>query len=326
MNKKMVVIGCALIVGLLGFEAFMAFNKPKPKKSNPLIGIIIPLTHPAMDKIVTGFCTELDKLLSKQCDYVVRDAQGDQNVQQPAIIDEMKRKNVDMIVPIGTLCTQMTLQKASEIPVVALASIPSSIVSERNLATGVNDEIACLHALKLIEGIIPKISKIAIIASQSEKTMPQIQAFRSEALNKGIAVQTIYVQTPSDIFLATHSIDNDAQAIHILKDHLVVNSIATLNQIAQDKKIPVIASDEGSVERGAACAIGVEESEIGKAGAQLAFNVLSGKLPGDLGIKTLDKLTIFINKKSCKRQGAAVGNIVAYAHKNNLTIAETSPT
>jgi len=324
MNKKMVFLICALILGAISFEFFVAYNKPKLKNPTPLVGIIIPLTHPAMDKIVEGFCAQLDKLLGKPCDYLVRDAQGDQNVQQPAIIDEMKRKNVDIIVPIGTLFTQMTLQKAPDVAVVALAALPASIASAHNLATGVDDEIGSSETLKLIENIVPKLSKIAVIATQSEKTMPEIQAFRNAALNKGIAVQIIYVQTPSDIFLATHSIDSDAQAIHILKDHLVVNSIATLNQIAHDRKIPVIASDEGSVEQGASCALGVEEAGIGRAGAHLAFKVLTGTKPGDLGVKTLDELAVFVNKKGCKLQAASLDRIVAYATKANVKVIETS--
>ena len=320
----MVLVVCALIIGVVGVELFISHQKPKLQNPNPTIGIIIPLTHPAINKIVDGFCSELDLLLGKKCSYLIRDAQGDQNVQQPAILDEMKRKNVDIIVPIGTLCTQMTIQKAPTIPLVALAATKSSIHSEYNMATGVHDEIEAKYSFEFIEKMIPKLSKIAIIATQNEKTLPEVQAFRNEALNHGVSVQVIYVQSPSDMYLATHSIDDDAQAIHILKDHLVVSSIATINQIAHDRRIPVIASDEGSVEEGASCALGVEESTIGKSGAHLALKILTDTSPHEIPVKTLDELAIFINKNACALQQASIANITKHAQSKSFKLIEIS--
>lgn len=324
MNKKIIASAAILIIIALGIEFFFSSKKPKLNTENPVIGIIIPLTHPAINKIVDGFCKELNQLTGKKCSYLIKDAQGDQNVQQPAIIDEMKRKNVDIIVPIGTLCTQMAIQKAPEIPVVALAASQKCIQSSTNMATGVHDEIEAKDSFAMIENIIPKISKIALIATQNEKTFPEVQVFRAEALNKGVAVQTIFVQSSSEIYLAAHSIDADAQAIHVLKDHLIVNSIATINQIARDRKIPVIASDEGSVEEGAACALGVEETTIGKAGAHLALKILTGTPPQEIAVKRLEEHVIFINTLACTEQNIHLSNIKKYAHAQKLKIIEVS--
>lgn len=324
MNKKTIFTVCIVLLGLVAAEFIISHKKPHLTTECPRIGIIIPLTHPALTKIVNGFCGQLDALLGKKCEYLIRDAHGDQNVQQPAILDEMLRKNVDMIVPIGTLCTQMTLQKAPNIPVVALAATRTSIVSATGMATGVHDEIEAKESFSLIEKLVPNIGKIALIATQNEKTMSEIQAFRNEALNRGTAVQIIYVQSPSDMYLATHSVDQDTQAIHILKDHLVVSSIATINQLAHDRNIPVIASDEGSVEEGAACAIGVEEATIGKEGAELAAMILTGKSPGFIPVKTLEQLAVFVNKKACARQNASIKNLTTHAASKHFALVATS--
>lgn len=318
MNKKLFIALAAVIIGAFVLErTFFSLNKSSIGHTNPTIGIVVPLTHPALEKVVAGFCDELTNKLNVACTFLIRDAHGDQNVQQPAIIDEMKYKNVDLIVPIGTLCTQMTLQKAPKISTIALATSPETITKSSN-ATGVHDEIEAHHTCSFIQSILPKLSKIALIATQTEKTMPSIELFRHEALNRGITVQTIYVQTPSDVYLATHSIDADAQAIHILKDHLVVNSVATIIQFAQTKKIPLIASDEGSVSSGAACALGVQEETIGRVGAQLAAQVLAGKVPSDVPVQSINKLAIFINKKACLKQALQPSDLEHYAKKQSF--------
>ena len=326
MNKKLFIALAVIILGAFLLErTFFSSNKSSATQTSPTIGIVVPLTHPALEKIVAGFCDELKNKLNVHCTFLIRDAHGDQNVQQPAIIDEMKYKNVDLIVPIGTLCTQMTLQKAPEIPTIALAASPETITKSSN-ATGVHDEIEAHHMCSFIQSILPGISKIALIATQTEKTMPEIELFRHEALNRGIAVQTIYVQTPSDVYLATHSIDADVQAIHILKDHLVVNSVATIIQFAQTKKIPVIASDEGSVSSGAACALGVQEETIGRIGAQLAAQVLTGQAPNNVPVQSINKLAIFINKKACLKQSLQLGDLENYAKKQSFDCIQLKQT
>ncbi len=320
MNKKLVLIifTSILLAIVLKFSMF-SHQKNSSTKHAPTIGIIIPLTHPSLEKIVHGFQAELSKRLGGKCTFLVRDAHGDQHIQQPAIIDEMKYKNVDLIVPIGTLCTQMTLQKAPETAIVALAAAPNTI-AKGSLATGIHDEIDEKTTCSFIQKVIPNISKYSIIATQSEKTLPEIEAIRHHSLNAGIAVQTIFVQTPSDIYLATHSVEADSQAIFVLKDHMVVSSIATIAQLGKERKIPVIASDEGSVANGASCALGVEEESIGKAGAEPAAQILSGTSPQDIPVRALSELVVFVNKRACKEQHMPTPTLESYAKDNKFKL------
>jgi len=315
MNKKLFFIATVAIAALATF-IFFKKQHPATLTDMPVVGIIVPLTHPSLEKIVKGFCSQLSKQLNNKCSFIVRDAHGDQHVQQPAIIDEMKYKQVDLIVPIGRLCTQMTVQKAPEIPTVALAASPD-VITKGNLVTGIHDEIAPESICAFIKHIVPNINKYSIIATQSEKTLPEIEALRNHSMNAGITVQTIFVQTPSDIYLATHSVNSDSQAIFILKDHMVVSSVATIAQLAKERSIPLIASDEGSVLSGAACALGVEETSIGEAGAVYAAQILQGTSPKDIPVKPLSNLVIFINKHACKQQNLPTQLLESCAKSSN---------
>ena len=303
---------------LCAIPVFFFFNRSKKgtEKNTPPIGIILPLTHPSLQKIVDGFCSKMTALAGNNYSFLIRDAHGDQAIQQPAIIDEMLYKKVCLMVPIGTLCTQMTVQKATTTPVIGLASSKKSIEGA-SLGYVIEDEIDMRTHCSFIKNCIPSISKVAIIATQNEKTVPEIEQFRNEALNSGIAVQIIFIQNSSEIYLATHSIDTDVQAIFILKDHAVVSGIATIAAFASERKIPLIASDEGSVEQGACCALGIKEKSIGEHGAVLAYKLLT-KSSDVLEKNTqLSDITVFVNKKNAQKQNLRVRLINTFCSTMN---------
>jgi ABC-type uncharacterized transport system substrate-binding protein len=60
----------------------------------------------------------------------------------------------------------------------------------------------------------------------------------------------------------------------------------------------VIASDEGSAISGADIALGVDEYDIGVVGAGMLKEVLDGKKPVDMPVKTIKDIKIFYNKNS----------------------------
>ena len=89
----------------------------------------------------------------------------------------------------------------------------------------------------------------------------------------------------------------------MLKDELVVSGIRVLIQQAQRRQIPVIASDDGSVSNGAAFALGVKESDIGKYAAISTAKILKGTSASDIPQVLMDHYTVFINEKAAKLQG-----------------------
>jgi putative ABC transport system substrate-binding protein len=320
--KKIIILTLLLICGLTIFLRKNIFNNAQSStKTNNTIGIVIPLTHPALQKIVDGFCKKMNQLSGNAYSFMVRDAHGDQAVQQPAIIDDMIDRNATLLVSIGTLCTQMAVQKTNHIPIIGLASSRDSTSQSAN-AYSLTDEISATHHCSFIQSLIPAIDKIALIATQSEKTIPEIERFRTVAMNAGISIQIIYIQNTSELYLATHSIDADAQAIFILKDHAVVSGITTIIQYAEENQIPVIASDEGSVEQGASCALGVQESSIGEEGAQLAFELLSTGSLDKEKINDMTNLSVFVNTRHAKAQNLNLARVKTFCAQMNYPLEE----
>ena len=63
---------------------------------------------------------------------------------------------------------------------------------------------------------------------------------------------------PTDIGMATRSLQGRADIIYTSFDNNVASAFEAMTQAANELKLPIIASDEFSVKRGATAALGVD--------------------------------------------------------------------
>ena len=172
---------------------------------------------------------------------------------------------------------------------------------------------------------MPKAKKITLVYSTSEKVANELPEILAAAENADLKVQKLMVHHLSELYTISQAIDTNSDAVFVLKDHLIVSGIQTLVKQAEQKGIPVITSDEGSVAQGACFAIGVKESMIGKEGAQIANEILSGVACKSIAPKRMDgPYSVFVNKSTCQRQGKFLGQLIEYVSSNHLHIEYVS--
>ena len=261
------------------------------------IGIIEPLEHTAMTEIVAGFSDTLQKLYNKPVKIKIANAQNDANIQR-AIIQKMHDSNYTMIVPIGVGTSQMSLAMVHEQPVVSLASDLSENDKQTrhpcNLAV-VHDQISSEQLIQFIHAVYPQLTELTLVHSAADKVFPEVTATIKAGEKYGIHVKHIMVSSLPELTTATQALPSDTQGIFVLKDSLIVSGISTLAKAAAIRHIPLITSDQGSVQDGATFALGVHEREIGVEGAKLVAEILKGKSICDLPIVEMKNLTVFVN-------------------------------
>lgn len=286
------------------------------------IGIIVPIEHKAMHEIVSGFTETLRASTNSPLKFKVANAQGDMNIER-AVIQQMKDEGYDLIVPIGTDATQMSGAMIKKQPIVSLAASFTQKEREQrkscNIAV-VHDEISSLQLLQFIHQAYPQLNRIALIHSASDKVFPDVDAAIGAGKQYGIAIKPMMVTTLNELYSTAKNIPSDTQGILVLKDSLIVSGISTLEITAEKRAIPLITSDQGSVQDGAGFALGVHEREIGIEGAKLAASVLSGKSPCSLPMTDMTTLTVFVNKASLAKQKQSLDGIQSAAKKLNYTI------
>ncbi len=291
-------------VFLFFFFIIILTSCDKPSSSTVTIGIIQPLEHTAMAEIVAGYTETLKKLYDKPVIIKVRNAQNDANMQR-AIIQQMRDANYSLIVPIGVDTSEMTLAMTRNQSVVSLASDLSDADRKKlkNCRVAVvHDEISTKQLLAFIHAVYPQLTQLTLIHSSANKVLPQVDEAIAAGKMFGITIHHMMISSLPELYTTANALDKDSQGIFILKDSLIVSGIGTLAKIAANKHIPLITSDQGSVQNGAGFALGVHEREIGVQGAILSVAILKGKSVCDLPIVEMKHLTVFINQKSLQSE------------------------
>ena len=119
-----------------------------------------------------------------------------------------------------------------------------------------------------------------------------------------IVTQT--VTTVNEIQQAVEAL-GDVDAIYVPTDNMVVAGIASLVQVAEDKQIPVIAAEEGTVEGGAVATLGIDYTELGRQTGEMALRILrDGEDPATMPVETATEFTYVVNEAAAERQGVTI--------------------
>lgn len=286
------------------------------------IGIIVPIEHKAMDEIVGGFKETLRAEYPHPITFKVANAQSDVNMER-AIIQQMKDEKFDIVVPIGTDATQMSAAAIHDLPLVSLAATFTQKERDQlktcNIAV-VDDEISSERLMQFMHLVYPQMTQLVLVHSAADKVFPEVKDTIAAAKRYGIEVKPMMVTTLNELYAVSKNIPDNTQGIFILKDNLIASGISTLVLTAQQRHIPLITSDEGTVQEGALFALGVHERQIGVDGAKLAAAVLSGKHPCDLPIVDMTHLTVFVNKAALQKQNMSLDTIQAAAQQQHYTV------
>ncbi|EKD76811.1 MAG: hypothetical protein ACD_42C00597G0001 [uncultured bacterium] len=285
---------------LIALSTISFATTPKPIT----VGILVPIALPAMTQIVNGFETTLSKESKTPVKYLVKNAQGNINIQR-SILQEFNSKDVTLVAPIGTNAAQMTIAMIRNKPIVGIAAdhLKAEAKKANNAnVTGVLSRVAPKDRMYFIHEAMPTLKKLTIVYSTDDRIFSQIKQFEKAAKQHHVTVQKLMVSQLSDLYSISKSIAPDTQAIFILKDEMIVSGLNTLLQQAHTKKIPMIASDDGSVSKGAAFALGVSEYQTGVDAAKVAAKILNGKKAGDLPVHIMKHYFVYLNTKSAVKQ------------------------
>jgi len=288
---------------LVLIAAYFIFSENKIEKPY-VVGVILPMEHEALNQITQGIKEELEQQMGKSVALKIKNAQGDPNIQR-AIIEQLVRDECNLLVPVGTSASQMTLSLAPDQKILCLAADSTLLQANRQIeATALSDELCAADSLAFLHETFPNIQKITLLYSASEKVAKEIPLVCEGARKCNIKVQKLMVQNMGELYTISRAIASDSQAIFILKDHLIVSGIQTIAQQAAALQIPLMSSDEGSVIAGAGFAIGVKEASIGRQGALIAKAILEGESPKEIVPQTMSgPFPLFVNRAACEKQG-----------------------
>lgn len=262
------------------------------------IGIILPVSHPALEEIVKGFKEKIVGQITSQDQVIVKNAQGDLNLQYQ-IIQQLQQENVDYFLPISTGTALMTLSLVKNKPVIAIAAeiSPTSLRPDQPVGI-VCDEINPEILLQFIRKGLPEVKKIGVMYANSERNEKPIKTIKDFCDRQELTLQLRKIDAFSELIPAAQSVIPEVDAIIILKDNLIVSGLSVLINTAKKHKKLLIAMDDASVKQGAHMALAVPEQIIGNTAAQHLAAAFQENLKEAYGATTLVPKDIFLNKQA----------------------------
>jgi len=308
-NKKF--LSAFATAAIVGVSALLPLAAQADSKSVKITAIV---EHPALDAVRKGVKDVLAEngfKVGENLDWEFQSAQGD-----VGIAGQIAKKFVgaapDVIVAIATPSAQAAVASArSRIPVVfsavtdpVAAKLVKSWKASGGSVTGVSDMLPLEKHLELITDSVDGVKSIGVPYNPGEtNAVVLVENFKKIAESKGIEVVTASAPSSGDVLMAVRSLVGKVDAIYVTTDNTIVSAFESVVKVGIDAQIPVFAGDTGSVERGAAAALGFNYYDIGRQTGQIVLDVLKGKNAGDIDVQGVEKTNLHINLGAAKQMG-----------------------
>jgi putative ABC transport system substrate-binding protein len=284
-----------LILALL-FPICSPFAQEKKVEKVFRIGISQFASSQASDRDQKGFEKALAEAGFKEKVNVIYDrqnAQGDLANAQ-AIAQKFLNEKLDLIHTIASPTSQAVVKIIKDIPVVFSSvtnPVDAGLVPKTSVpgaksgtnVTGISHRWPVQLQVELYTQFVPKAKKWGTIYNARDaNSLVLIKEMRETAKKLNIELIEAVISNSAETMEAAQFIAGKVQAIHITYDTTAVPAIDAIVKVCNEKKIPLFASDEESVSRGAIAAYGVNFFLIGYSAGKRAARILKGEKPGNI--------------------------------------------
>ena len=298
MKKLLTVLGL-----MLGLTTLSVATEKEIK-----VGITQIVEHPSLDAARKGVEKAL-KEKGKNIKIEYQSAQGDFGTAQ-LIAKSYASSKKDVIIAISTPSAQAALNATKTIPIVYTAVTDGASAGLKgNNITGTSDMSPLDKQAELIKTLLPKAKKVGFMYNPSEQnSLLLLEKFKGIAKAKGLTVVEKGVSSVNDINLAIDSLLSQIDVLYIPTDNLVYSSASLVIQKANRKNVPVIASTNDIVKKGALATESIDYEKLGYQTGERVIDILNGKNPKDIPVETLKQTTLVVNQKIAKKYNISLEN------------------
>jgi putative ABC transport system substrate-binding protein len=311
---------CPPLILVLLFPICSPFAQEKKVKKVFRIGISQFASSQASDRDQKGFEKALAEAGFKEKVDVIYDrqnAQGDLANAQ-AIAQKFLNEKLDLIHTIASPTSQAVVKIIKDIPVVFSSvtnPVDAGLVPKTSVpgtksgtnVTGISHRWPVQLQVELYTQFVPKAKKWGTIYNARDaNSLVLIKEMREAAKKLNIELIEAVISNSAETMEAAQFIAGKVQAIHITYDTTAVPAIDAIVKVCNEKKIPLFASDEESVSRGAIAAYGVNFFLIGYSAGKRAARILKGEKPGNIPWGRVEKFHLVVSEKAARAQGVII--------------------
>jgi putative tryptophan/tyrosine transport system substrate-binding protein len=323
---KKKVVGVAL--SALLFALCVPAEAQQPKKV-ARIGCLSALTPSAAAPYIEAFRQGIRDLgyiegqnIAIECRYAEEKLE-----RQPALIAELLRLKVHIIVTTGATSTRSAMEATNTIPIV-MAQDPDPIANgfvttlsrPGGNVTGLSSLVTELGGkrLELLKEVVPRLSRVAVLGtSTNPANVQQLTETERAARPMGAKLQFLDILVPKDIETGFQAATKGrADAVLVLGSPILNSERTKIAQLAIKTRLPAMYSRLEFIEDGGLMTYGASIPDLYRRAATYVDKILKGTNPADLPVEQPTKFEFIVNLKAAKQIGLTIPpNVLARADK-----------
>ncbi len=247
----------------------------------------------------------------------VRFAEGKVD-QLPALVSELIRLKVDIIVTTSSATTWAAKDATRSIPIVMAASanapgerLVTSLAHPAGNITGMTflagPEIAGKQ-LQLLKEVVPAASRVAVLTNPTNRSHAAFtRELKVAARSLATPLQVLEASSPDQFDSAFAAMTKEhATALLVLTDSMFVGQRRRVVDLAARSRLPALYSQKEFVDDGGLISYGPNLVDMFRRAATHVDKILRGAKPGELPIEQPTKFELAINLKTAKALGITI--------------------
>jgi putative ABC transport system substrate-binding protein len=324
-NKNVfVVVLCAILFAYCASVG--AQQSTKVPRIGYLTGSSLSASADAREAFRQGL-RELGYLEGKNIVIEWQSGEGNRD-RQRALAAELVRRNVDVIVAVGSGDIRAAKEATTTIPIIMIASgdpVGSGFVASLAQPGGNITGLSTLRPelsgkrLELAREVVMKLSRVAVFASSASQDYAQtLKEIEVAAGAFGVRVQFLDVRNTAEVETAFRAaVKERADAVLFqVAGPFVTSRRSPIAKLGIKSGLPVIYERAAEVEAGGLMSYGVSSVDRYRRAAVYVDKILKGAKPADLPVEQPTKFEFVINLKTAKLIGLTIPpNVLARADK-----------
>ncbi|MBO7614729.1 MAG: ABC transporter substrate-binding protein [Bacilli bacterium] len=298
-------------------------------KADFKIGILQPVEHAALDAAQNGFKEGVkEKLGDKTVEFNYLNAMASDANMSLYASDLVDANDLNLGIGTGAALAlkSASVTKGSTKPVLFTAvtdPVDAKLVSDKNapegFITGSSDMNPVVDQINLIQEVMPTVSKIGILYTQSEVNS-KVQSDMAEAKITELGLTPVIrtCTNSADITSAAQAlVDDGVQAIYIPTDNNIAANMGAVKTPANAAHVLVMCGEEGMIKSGGHLTLSINYFDLGKqAGIMAADILLKNKTIKETPVKymTSAECTYVLSSKNLEAAQITIPDSVKTAH------------
>jgi ABC-type uncharacterized transport system substrate-binding protein len=245
----------------------------------------------------------------------------------PALVAELVRLKIDIIVSAGPLITRAAKEATFTIPIIMTTDndpVGSGFVASLARPGGNISGLSTLapeisgKQLELLKESVPRLSRVAVLATSTQPGNAQsLKEIELTAKAFGVKLQYLDVLDPKDIETAFRAASKErADAVLVLAGPFFISNRTRIIELAVKNRLAAIYNSAEWAEAGGLMTYGTSFTDLFRRAATYVDKILKGAKPGDLPVEQPTKFELVINLKTAKQIDLTIPpNLLARADK-----------